>query len=61
MLLRLGMHGAVAAQAMLRCRTVLQAFAAELGIVRLNVVLEPDQPLVRGRSGKVCRVMTNCA
>lgn len=57
--LRLGTPGADAVRALERCRTVLQAFAAAQGIATLNVELEADQPLLRGRSGKVCRVMAH--
>lgn len=56
-MLRLGLRGGDAAHAMERCRTVLQAFGRMHGIASLNVVAELEQPLLRGRSGKVCRVM----
>ena len=46
-----------AAAALARCRTALQAFAASLGLSPLRVICEPGQPLARGRSGKVQRVI----
>jgi phenylacetate-coenzyme A ligase PaaK-like adenylate-forming protein len=55
--LRLGLRGHAAADAMGRCSTVLRAFARSHGIADLQVTLEVDQPLLRGRSGKVRRVM----
>lgn len=57
--LRVGARGADAAQALDRCRTALQAFATAQGVAPLHVELELDQPLLRGRSGKVCRVMAH--
>jgi len=57
--LRVGARGADAAQSLQRCRSALQAFATAQGIANLNVELEVDQPLLRGRSGKVCRVMAH--
>lgn len=55
--LRLGLRGRDAADAMGRCSAVLRAFARSHGVADLQVTLEVDQPLLRGRSGKVRRVM----
>jgi phenylacetate-CoA ligase len=46
-----------AAAAMARCRTALLAFAASQGLGPLSVIGAPGQPLARGRSGKVQRVI----
>ena len=43
--------------AMVRCRNAMQAFAMAHGIRGLNVVEELGQPLQRGRSGKITRVL----
>jgi phenylacetate-coenzyme A ligase PaaK-like adenylate-forming protein len=56
LLLRLGLRGAEAVAAMERCRGALKAFAASLGLGPIHVV-ELNQPLMRGRTGKVCRVI----
>lgn len=57
--LRLGLRGGDAVQAMAQCRSVLRAFARSHGVADLRVAMEVDQPLLRGRSGKVCRVMAH--
>jgi phenylacetate-coenzyme A ligase PaaK-like adenylate-forming protein len=52
-----GLPGREAAAALARCRTALQAFAVSQGLGPLRVIGEPGQPLARGRSGKVQRVI----
>lgn len=52
-----GLRGREAATALARCRTALQAFAASQGLPPLRVIGAPGQPLTRGRSGKVQRVI----
>ena len=52
-----GLQGREAAAALARCRTALQAFAASQGLRLLRVIGEPGQPLLRGHSGKVQRVI----
>lgn len=55
--LRLGTAHAATAETFGRCEAVLQAYARTQGFARLRVQAEPGQPLVRGRSGKVRRVV----
>lgn len=57
LVLRLGLHGAQAAAAMLRCRTALQAFADQQGLQPIRVIDEATQAVPKGRSGKVQRVV----
>ena len=40
-----------------RCRSALQAFAARQGIARLRLVHEAGAAFVRGRSGKLRRIV----
>jgi phenylacetate-coenzyme A ligase PaaK-like adenylate-forming protein len=55
--LRLGPGAAADAGAVARCREVLRAFAHEQGVPSLRVLDESAQPPVRGRSGKIQRVV----
>lgn len=57
LLLRLGLGGAEAVAALERCRAALKTFAARLGLGPIQVLAQLDQPLLRGRTGKVCRVI----
>lgn len=55
--LRLSLRGGDAVAAAARCRVVLQDFAARQGVRRLRLVHERDAPFVRGRSGKLQRIL----
>lgn len=55
--LRLGTGAAADVDAVARCRRVLVAFARAQGVPSLRVVDETAEPLQRGRSGKVQRVV----
>ncbi len=57
LVLRLGLDGVAAEEAMARCRSVLHSFAASQGLGALRVVGELGQPIPRGRSGKALRVI----
>jgi len=57
LVLRLPGRDAAARAAMGRCRDALLAFAAAHGVSGPTVLEEMGQPLERGRSGKVCRVL----
>ena len=61
LVLRLGSRGSEAVAAMARCREALESFAASQGVASIRVQEELDQPLLRGRSGKVCRVLAQQA
>ena len=49
--------GPASAQAGPACRHALQAFADAQGLARIRIVLSRGQPLRKGRSGKVRRVL----
>jgi phenylacetate-coenzyme A ligase PaaK-like adenylate-forming protein len=55
--LRLGSGAAADGGALARCRRVLQAFARGQGVPALRVLDETAAPPLRGRSGKVQRVV----
>jgi len=55
--LRLGAGAAADAGAVARCRAVLRTFARAQGVPALQVIDETEQPPLRGRSGKVQRVV----
>lgn len=57
LVLRLGMQGDEAHAAMSRGCAALQAFALAQGAAPIRVREELGQPVPRGRSGKVCRVV----
>lgn len=57
LVLRLALTGDEAECAMARCRAALKAFAALQGLKHVQVLEESGQPVRRGRSGKVCRVI----
>jgi len=58
LVLRLGsLRGRAATAALARCRRALQAFADRQGLGPIRVLGEPGQALVRGRSGKVQRII----
>ncbi|NML14772.1 AMP-binding protein [Azohydromonas sp. G-1-1-14] len=55
--LRLGGSAAEAPAALQRCRQALQQFAQAQGLVPLELLDETTQPMLRGRSGKLRRVL----
>lgn len=55
--LRLGSGAAADGGALVRCRRVLQVFARAQGVPALRVLDETAEPPLRGRSGKVQRVV----
>ncbi len=57
LVLRLGRRGKAAVSAAAHCRAALHAFCTDQGVVGLRLVDELDLPLVRGRSGKVQRIV----
>jgi len=59
--LRLELGGAQGEQAMARCRSALQAYAATQGVHALQVVGKLGQTIARGRSGKSQRVVCSKA
>jgi len=61
LVLRLGAQGAAARAAARRCHQALQAFARQQGLQPLRVVDELGQPIGRGRSGKVQRIVAMAA
>lgn len=57
LVLRLGLQGGEAVAAMARCRAALKSYATTQGLAPIRLLEELGQPLLRGRSGKVCRVI----
>lgn len=57
LVLRLALTGEAGEAAMARCCMALQSFASAQGVRSLRVLQELGQPLPRGRSGKVCRIV----
>lgn len=57
LVLRLDLQGLEADAAIARCRTALENFAATQGLAPIRILTELGQTLLRGRSGKVQRVM----
>ena len=57
LVLRLTLRGAEASAAATRCQSALQRFASQQGLSDLTVVHEPHAAFVRGRSGKLQRIL----
>jgi phenylacetate-coenzyme A ligase PaaK-like adenylate-forming protein len=57
LVLRLPQGGEAGHAAMARCRRALGAFAEQQGVAAIQLLEEVGQPLPRGRSGKMCRVI----
>lgn len=59
LVLRLDAQGPQAENAMARCRAALENYAAAQGLAPIRILAELGQTLVRGRSGKVQRVLAS--
>lgn len=59
--LRLGQQGEGAAAALARCRHALQRYGEAQGLVPLQLLDETALPMLRGRSGKLRRVLARSA
>ena len=57
LVLRLDLHGAEAAPAVARCRSILEKFALMQGLAPIRVTVELGHAIPRGHSGKLQRVM----